>query len=151
MLPQHFVVLDQLPLSPNGKVDRKRLPMPAMHAGPVEGFVAPSTHLQRQIAAIWSEVLGVPRVSTHDNFFEVGGQSLKLMRVHHLLREKLQLDIPIVALFQHPTIASLAKVLQVGTPGGEQASPEGRSAVTERAARQRAAAARMKATLGRGR
>ena len=150
MLPQHFVVLAELPLSPNGKVDRKRLPRPVVDRGPASEGLAPSSVLERQIAAIWSEVLGVPHVGVRDNFFEAGGQSLKLMQVHHQLRVKLDFDIPIVTLFQHPTIASLSEVLAARGTGGT-AAPAVDTAVTDRAARQRAAAARMKSTMGKGR
>jgi amino acid adenylation domain-containing protein len=150
MVPQHFVVLAELPLSPNGKVDRKQLPRPAVDRGPAAAFVAPSSGLEGQIAAIWGDVLGLSHVGVRDNFFEVGGQSLKLMQVHHQLRARLEIDIPIVTLFQHPTVASLAAVLAARGAGGP-AAPVVDAAVTDRAARQRAAAARMKAALGKGR
>ncbi|MCE5233133.1 MAG: phosphopantetheine-binding protein, partial [Xanthomonadaceae bacterium] len=83
MVPQHFVVLDALPLLPNGKLDRKALPAPAdLAREPAHGrdFVAPHTENERHLAALWSELLGVPRVGAHDNFFDLGGHSMLAMQ-----------------------------------------------------------------------
>ncbi|HEX7112933.1 MAG TPA: phosphopantetheine-binding protein, partial [Mizugakiibacter sp.] len=83
MVPQHFVALDALPLLPNGKLDRKALPAPAdlaHDAGPHAGFVAPRSESEQRLASLWSELLGVPRVGAHDNFFDLGGHSMLAMQ-----------------------------------------------------------------------
>jgi hypothetical protein len=86
MLPQHFVHLEALPLTPSGKVDRKALPPPFVRAD-VATFVAPETAGERLLAAVWREVLGVERVSAHDNFFDIGGHSLLSLAVMSKLFE----------------------------------------------------------------
>jgi acyl-coenzyme A synthetase/AMP-(fatty) acid ligase/acyl carrier protein len=109
MVPAAFVWLDRLPLSPSGKVDRSSLPEPDFERAPADAlYVAPRTELERGIAAVWQEVLELDRVSVHDNFFDVGGHSLKMVRMHSRLNEVLDTEISIVDLFQYPTIASLA-------------------------------------------
>jgi amino acid adenylation domain-containing protein len=112
MAPSAFVVLDKLPLSANGKVDRKQLPKPeaALEAAQSE-YVAPKTEVEELVAAIWRDVLKVERAGIYDNFFDIGGNSLKLIQVHVKLRETLAADLPIVEMFQRPTIRSLAELL----------------------------------------
>jgi hypothetical protein len=78
MVPQHFVELDELPLTSDGKIDRAALPNPF---GPGDDYVAPRTPMERTVATIWQELLGVARVSVHDNFLDAGGHSLLAMRV----------------------------------------------------------------------
>ena len=78
MVPQHFVELDELPLTNDGKIDRASLPNPF---GAGDDHVAPRTPMERTVATIWQELLGVPRVSVHDNFLDAGGHSLLAMRV----------------------------------------------------------------------
>ncbi|HVZ73436.1 MAG TPA: amino acid adenylation domain-containing protein [Polyangia bacterium] len=97
MVPSAFVVLERLPLTPNGKIDRKALPAPSAVAGaaaPVEtaddGFVAPRTPTEQVIAGIWREVLGVPRVSVFDNFFDLGGHSLLSTQVVFQIEQRLK-------------------------------------------------------------
>jgi acyl carrier protein len=112
MVPSAFVALGMMPQTPNGKIDRNALPLPDHTRLPMEGGLAlPRTELEKKIAAIWHEVLGVEQVGIHDNFFDVGGHSLLLIRVHSRLRETLHLDYAIIDLFQFPTISSLAKAL----------------------------------------
>ena len=96
MVPSAFVVLERLPLTPNGKIDRKALPAPRDAAAPTadaaaeEGFVAPRTPTEQTIAEIWRQVLGVPRVSIYDNFFDLGGHSLLSPQVMHHVEERLK-------------------------------------------------------------
>ena len=109
MVPAVFVPLAALPLSANGKVDRAALPAPEAPAR-APGR-APRTATERLVAEVWADVLGVERVSADDNFFDLGGHSLLLVRVHARLSERLGAEVPIAELFQHATLASLAAYL----------------------------------------
>ncbi|MEA2601554.1 MAG: hypothetical protein QOF89_2546 [Acidobacteriota bacterium] len=122
MLPSAFVVLDTLPLNPSGKVDRKALPAPeaTREAGSAAAWVDPHNDLERTIAALWREVLGLDRVGADDNFFDLGGHSLLAAQVHVRLSEALSREVALLDLFRYPTVASLAAFLG----GGEAASPQ---------------------------
>jgi amino acid adenylation domain-containing protein len=112
MVPGAFIVLDKLPLSANGKIDRKALPAPDGARPELEkAFIAPATPLEQMIAAIWTEVLDVKEVGIHDNFFELGGHSLIAMMLVSRVREKLQVDLPLRTIFTRPTVAELAVAL----------------------------------------
>ncbi|MFG2011660.1 amino acid adenylation domain-containing protein [Micromonospora sp. NPDC048868] len=113
MVPQSWVTLDELPLTGSGKVDRRRLPEPAP-AGPVADgpAVAPRTPTERAVAEVLAEVLGVDRCGTHDDFFDLGGHSLLATQVVALLHERFPVDLPVSAVFEAPTVAELATVLQ---------------------------------------
>jgi amino acid adenylation domain-containing protein len=115
MMPSAFVMLDVLPLSPNGKVDRKALPAPEMSRGITEGYVAPRNSVEEALAGIWSEVLGVERVSVEDNFFELGGHSLLATRVMSSVHERFGVELPLRVIFETPTIAGLAAVIEGAT------------------------------------
>jgi amino acid adenylation domain-containing protein/thioester reductase-like protein len=110
MLPSAFVLLDSLPLTPNGKVDRRSLPEPN-HFRPMlsEAFVAPRTLIESQVAAIWTQVLGIEPIGINDNFFELGGHSLLTVEMLFQVKEILHVDLPLLSLFQAPTIAGLAR------------------------------------------
>ncbi len=109
MIPSAFVVLDALPLSPNGKLDRKALPAPDQDRPECQGaFVPPRTPTEELLASIWAEVLGVPRVGVHDNFFDLGGHSLQAVQVAARVSKALGRTVPVKALFLYPTVASLA-------------------------------------------
>ena len=109
MVPSAFVVLDALPLTPNGKVDRRALRVPDDEASESAArFVAPRTELERMIATVWQEVLGLKQVGIHDNFFDVGGHSLLLVRMHARLTTELGNDLSLTDLFQHTTVSALA-------------------------------------------
>lgn len=111
MVPGAFVVLPRLPLTPNGKIDRRALPPPGpVNLGPAASG-ALREGLERHLAAIWEEVLGIKNPGADDNFFDLGGHSLRVAQVHAKLRERLNLDLPILALFQHPTIHALARCI----------------------------------------
>lgn len=112
MIPSTFVVLKALPLSANGKVDPKRLPEPdpeALTAAPE--FVSPATQLERAIAGAWKDLLGVPSVGLNDNFFDLGGHSLMIVRLQGQLRRELGIEVTLTELFQFPTVGSLARAL----------------------------------------
>ena len=112
MVPSVFVPLDSLPLTPNGKVDRKALPAPEDIRGQSEtSHVAPATKLEIDLAGIVKEILNVDQVGIHDNFFELGANSVQLVQVHSKLREVLKRDIAVVEMFKHPTISLLAAFL----------------------------------------
>lgn len=112
MVPSSYVFLDSLPLTTNGKVDRKALPEPeAIRPNLEETFVAPTGAVESALAEIWAQVLGLERVGVHDNFFDLGGHSLLLMQLHGKLKEKFQNDISLVELFEHSTVYAQAKWL----------------------------------------
>jgi len=131
MQPAAWVFLEALPLTPNGKLDRARLPE---REAPERPYEAPRSDLWRSVAGIWSEVLGLERVGAHENFFDLGGHSLLLARVHASLREKLKAEISIVELFRFPTVASLAARLT------ESETHDAAKYDRQRGARRRAAA-----------
>ncbi|MET3492985.1 amino acid adenylation domain-containing protein [Variovorax boronicumulans] len=135
MVPRAVVTLPALPLNANGKVDRKALPEPE-GLGRASTYEAPEGHVARTLAAIWSEVLQVERVGLHDNFFDLGGHSLLLIRAHRLLEERLQGSFALVNLFKYPTVESLARWIE---QGGAQAAVASTAGGDERALRQRAA------------
>ena len=107
MVPSAFVVLEALPLTVNGKVDRKALPAPEGRPAELE-YVAPRTPVEEMLAQIWAEVLGVERVGIHDNFFELGGHSLMAIRVVSRLRDAFSVELPVRVLFEAPSMAELA-------------------------------------------
>jgi len=109
MVPDALVVLDALPRTPNGKVDRKALPPPEGGRSGVSGeYVAPETEVELVLAAMWREVLDVDRVGIHDSFFELGGHSLTAHRLLVRVREEFGVDVPVDELFGRPTVAGLA-------------------------------------------
>jgi amino acid adenylation domain-containing protein len=109
MSPAYYVFLDRLPLTENGKVDRKALSNPEQPAAAV--YVAPRTAIQQLIAKIWQEALLIERVGLDDNFFDLGGHSLLVARVRFTLREKLGRDVALMDFFTYPTIRTLAQRL----------------------------------------
>jgi amino acid adenylation domain-containing protein/non-ribosomal peptide synthase protein (TIGR01720 family) len=112
MIPAHFVLLDRMPASPNGKLDRKQLlglPLRVAQASP-EPF-APETAWEHKIREVWRDVLGLDHIGRNDNFFDLGGHSLLLLRVHARLRDLVDRELPVVSLLQHPTVSALAKHL----------------------------------------
>ncbi len=128
MVPAAFVVLDAIPLTSNGKTDRRALPVPEAPAGGAE-TVAPRSETERTVAGVWREVLELREVGAHDNFFELGGHSLLLARVHGRLREVLGREVPIVDLFRFPTVSSLARhLVPEEDAGAEEGEGRGRAA-----------------------
>ena len=109
MVPARIVALERMPQTPNGKIDRGALPAEAPVAPPpAETSHAPTTGLERRIAEIWSEVLGVARVGSDANFFDLGGHSLLAVRVQSRLEACVGRRLPIADLFRFPTVRSLA-------------------------------------------
>ena len=122
MLPSAFVMLDALPLTPNGKLDRRALPAPDQARPELsEGFVAPSTATEHALASLWAEVLGVARVGVHDNFFDLGGDSMRSIQILAKAREH-GLEISLQRLFALQTIHALAREIDAGA--GTAPAPE---------------------------
>ncbi len=109
MVPASFVMLEALPLSPNGKVDRKALPSPEqVPAELAPNYAAPGTPTEQILAEIWARSLRLERVGVNDNFFDLGGHSLLIVQLHARLCEAFKIKLPIVKLFQYPTVSSFA-------------------------------------------
>jgi len=137
MLPSAIVPLKVFPLTPNGKLDRKALPAPDGAGCEADGpYVAPRSELERLIAGVWREALGVERVGVQDNFFNLGGHSLLLIRVNNRLREALRMELPVVELFKYPTVSALAEHLSrskgKAQPRAGRSESEGRAASLSR-------------------
>jgi amino acid adenylation domain-containing protein len=112
MVPAAIVRLDGFPLNANGKLDRAALPEPDESSlGKEAEYVAPRTAAEKQLAAIWAEVLGVAKIGIQDNLFDLGGHSLLAARLAARIGKAFQSELPLLTLFQHPTIEGLAKVL----------------------------------------
>jgi len=112
MVPAAFVILDSLPLTENGKVDRRALPAPDQLRPELEGnFVAPRTPAEELIAGIWAEVLRLERVGIHDDFFDLGGHSLNATQVVSRVREAFKVEMPLRALFESPTVEALSRTI----------------------------------------
>jgi hypothetical protein len=135
MIPSTFVLLEKLPLTRNGKVDRAALAaLDARRTDDTASYVAPQNQMEQAIARIWQDALRVERVGANDNFFELGGHSLLMAQVHSRLVNTLGRPISMVEMFQHPTVSTLAKRLSDDGRGARSLN-----AVHERAARQKEA------------
>jgi acyl carrier protein len=108
MVPSVLVPLDSIPLTPNGKVDRRALPAPEATPDQETGFVPPRDGIEETIAVLWKDLLKVDRVGAHDNFFSLGGHSLLAARVAAALRDAFGVEVPLRTLFEKPTVADLA-------------------------------------------
>ncbi|HEU5132997.1 MAG TPA: condensation domain-containing protein, partial [Pyrinomonadaceae bacterium] len=114
MIPSVFMLMTDLPLDPNGKVDKRALPAPERAQPELEAtFVSPRTPTEELLAGIWTEVLGLEQIGIHDNFFELGGHSLLATQVVSRIRNLFQAEISLRVLFQNPTIAALAAEIDV--------------------------------------
>ncbi|MGB7921858.1 MAG: condensation domain-containing protein, partial [Pyrinomonadaceae bacterium] len=113
MIPQAYVRLEQMPLTPNGKLDRRALPAPEQNRDELENeYVAPRTPTEEIVAGIFCEVLGLPHVGIHDDFFELGGHSLLATQVVSRLRHAFAVELMLRALFETPSVAGLAQTLE---------------------------------------
>lgn len=118
MIPSQFVVLDAIPLTSNGKADRLALPRPSNLRPEMETvYLPPRTQIERTMAEIWKEALGVDKVGTNDNFFDLGGHSLLIIQLQHKLKKALGREISVLDLFKYPTIGALAGSLSGGDAG----------------------------------
>jgi SAM-dependent methyltransferase len=138
MIPSAFVILDALPLTANGKVNRKALPAPdrdRKEAATV--YVAPASDLERVIGDVWQQLLGLSQVSTHDNLFELGANSLLMVQANGRLKAALGRDLSLVEMFRFPSISTLAGHLATASadgapPAGSEAADHGQSRGRER-------------------
>lgn len=119
MVPRSYVQLAELPRTRNGKIDRKALPEPEMVQDQVlrQTYEAPETPLEQRIAAIWSDLLNVPRVGRHDNFFELGGHSLLAVRLFARINQFADPKLPLAALVNAQTVAHMAALIESGSDG----------------------------------
>jgi hypothetical protein len=141
MVPSTFTIVDTLPLTPSGKVDRRALPAPEGRRPDLDvAFAAPATELERKIAEIWQETLQVSTVGLHDNFFDLGGHSLLLAQVYERIRPLAPgKEWSMVEMFQYPTLHTLARFLS-GSPDSSHDTPL--SGAQDRGRRQREQLAR---------
>ncbi|MGA9769788.1 MAG: amino acid adenylation domain-containing protein, partial [Blastocatellia bacterium] len=120
MIPSSYVMIDQFPLTPNGKVDRKALPAPDFTRPDfAAAFVAPRTPTQEVLAGIWAHLLGLENVGIKDNFFDLGGHSLLATQVLSRIREAFRVDLPLRKLFESPTVSGLAEIVERATRAGD--------------------------------
>lgn len=124
MIPSAFVVLEQLPLTANGKVDRKALPAPKFDAfnnrqiG--KTFLAPASVQEKAVASLWGKILQIEKIGTEDNFFELGGNSLKLIQLTEMINQEFQQAFSPLQLFQYPTIKQFMPLLNITRSGNQK-------------------------------
>jgi natural product biosynthesis luciferase-like monooxygenase protein/amino acid adenylation domain-containing protein len=113
MVPSVFALLDEMPMTPNGKVDRHALPEPEqLRIQAEDSYEAPRNTVEEALAEIWAEVLGIERVGIHDNFFNLGGHSLLVTKLNSRVKERFQVKIALRSMFQSPTVATLAQLIE---------------------------------------
>jgi len=115
MVPSTFVMLEALPITHNGKVDRRALPRPRPDRPELEcEFIAPNTPIELQLAEIWAQVLGIDQIGIHDDFFELGGDSLRVMQLIFRVESVFKVRVSLLEFFKAPTIQSLQEYIQLG-------------------------------------
>jgi aryl carrier-like protein len=113
MVPAEFVFVDAMPVTPNGKIDRGALPRPTRtERRESKERLLPRTAMERQLAEIWAEVLGIKDAGVNENFFSIGGNSLRAVQVVSRIRTRMGRDVPLRAVFEAPTIAEFAEALE---------------------------------------
>ena len=117
MVPAHIVVMRAFPTTPNGKVDRAALPVPEEAEGANRVVIAPQTFVEIELAKIWASLLKVDELSVHDDFFDLGGHSLLATQVVSRVRKAFEKEIPLRSIFDAPTIAKLARVIEQASGG----------------------------------
>jgi acyl carrier protein len=121
MVPAFFVPLERIPLTPNGKIDSRALPLPEKsRSDSGDAFVEPRTETEKKFAAIWGELLGREQIGIYDNFFELGGHSLLATQVVSRVRDAFQIRLSLRSFFENPTVAALAEFVV----GATKESPE---------------------------
>jgi amino acid adenylation domain-containing protein len=115
MIPSYFIFLENIPLTPNGKINRQALPARDQSRPQLStNYAAPGSDQEKMVAQLWTSVLNVDKVGIYDNFFDLGGNSLKLIQLNEKLKEALGKDIPVMTIFRYPTIGSLLQYLGQG-------------------------------------
>ncbi|MGG1441505.1 amino acid adenylation domain-containing protein [Brevibacillus laterosporus] len=109
MLPTYVIQIEKMPLTPNGKIDRKALPKPENSLRSKQEYVAPRTSLEASLVSIWEDVLEIKPIGIKDNFFELGGYSLKMLKMINLVAQELNVEIPLKLLYENPTIEYMAE------------------------------------------
>jgi len=113
MIPSAFVYLDDLPLTSHGKIDRRALPAPdSERPALAEAFIEPRTPAEKKLASIWSRLIGINRIGINDNYFELGGDSLLATQLVSQVRNVFEVELPLVELFRHPTLAEMATSIE---------------------------------------
>ena len=112
MIPSYFVQVDNIPLTANGKVDRKALDSIGKPLTSSSTYTAPQNELEKKIAEAWQEVLHLDKVSIHDNYFELGGTSFDILKINRKLKDIFQIDVPVVDMFRYTTIHDFAANLK---------------------------------------
>jgi acyl carrier protein len=131
MVPRAHVRLESMPLSANGKLDRKALPAPDWSGGRAR-YEAPRSEVERRLVALWEELLGVERVGVNDDLFALGGHSLLITRLASRIRSDFAIEIPLRALFEAPSVAAVARLVESRTSASSSASSsEGGAALVE--------------------
>ncbi len=142
MIPSAFVTLTAFPLTSNGKLDKAALPVPENRIETSLPYTPPANAIENLLATTWAEVLGVERIGVHDNFFDAGGNSLLVVQAHAKIRVQFGRELPVVRMFQYPTVATLARWI-----AGEQETDL--KVVRNRADKQKQALAAMRGALGK--
>ena len=124
MVPQYFIFMEKIPLTPNGKVDRRALPAPEMKPG--EDFIAPRNEVEEKLVEIWSNVLGLGKdiIGIDSNFFQLGGHSLKATLLVVKIHKAFNVKIPIAKLFENPTVREIASLIDIIGWAGEKIETE---------------------------
>ncbi|MCX7923871.1 MAG: amino acid adenylation domain-containing protein [Clostridia bacterium] len=116
MIPSYFVMLDKLPQTPNGKIDRRLLPDPNLTANIGTEYAAPVNDVEKEMVKIWEEVLGIEKVGVNDKFFELGGHSLKAMAVVSAIYNTFNVEVPFSKIFESQTVRELARYIEAIGP-----------------------------------
>lgn len=111
MIPSYFIFMEELPLTKNGKIDRKALPDPVKLGLAIKGYMAPANSTEERLVSIWQEILGISPIGTMDNFFELGGHSLKAALLKTSILREFGVDLPVTFLFTHPTIQEIGQYI----------------------------------------
>ncbi|HET8706479.1 MAG TPA: phosphopantetheine-binding protein, partial [Pseudomonadales bacterium] len=112
MLPAAYVKLDSMPLTSNGKIDRRSLPLPDESHFIRSAFEAPQGKIEFALSKIWQRLLDLEKIGRHDNFFEIGGHSLLAAKLMNSIKQEFNLPVPLKMIFEHPTVAELALVIE---------------------------------------
>jgi amino acid adenylation domain-containing protein len=123
MVPAAFVCLERFPLSPNGKLDRRALPAPDLHAFSAREYLPPEGELEETLVAIWRTLLSVEKVGRRDNFFDLGGHSLHAVRLITQISAQCGVQLPLLSVFQSPTVAEMATLVEALTPAARFEQP----------------------------